>query len=550
MIKAQPTVFKKEFIMPKICPGCGSQQQDTQRFCANCGTELTSVPPIQAPAPVAENVPPAAEPPYAPQNTAQPVGNYPSPPNTAQSAGGYPPAPKKTAPADKKLRVWIACVVVFAVAAILAAASGIFVFCFSGGDTSTDSDSITFSKNDKTYYVSPILFNVTDQDDPALMTVDNEKYGETFFHTDRYARIGNTMYGIDTRYGRSSADWLTKVTFSSDNQLTETSWVDSELTQHCPYARSDVDAPSDWIGTIAHMATDGKDIYFNVDASDNYYFLSQPTVESTFGKISLDGKSIEPIPGINAIDFVLDDGWIYYFDDGSYADRISYIHNSVKDVGIYKAKLDGSEKQRIYEFTFTNEEERNYSGYVGDLSGKMQIINDQIYFLDYTKTGGGRLYRINKDGSDAEAISKSSVYSYALDTDQNIVYYYVEQNYSIYGGITDIPTDINPRFCKYDIASGTETEIPHVKSNKMDLIYDNGYLYFSNNEFEYGHDSHAKSGLRMDTATEKSQWLVAYQENSIEHITNPETGRKERKENLGERKIYWEDAETKLHRDD
>ena len=498
--------------MSKQCPNCGSMQNDNQRFCLNCGTDLTYVP--SSPDYSSENNAPSPyQPPYAPEN--------------------QPPVKKKS-----KTKFFI--IGGAAVAVILVVVCLLFFFLGLDMDTTTDNNSIVFSKNNQSYYTSPFMFKLNGENDPELVTTDNEKYGETYFHTDHFARIGNTMYCVDTRYGQSSSDWLTKVTFSSDNKLKETPWVESNLVEHCAFSSTDTKSPSDWINCIGNMATDGQSIYFNINTSKaSSLFMSK--YNGKFGKISLDGKSIELINEIDASDFVMDNEWIYFFDSGSYSGGAMFSKNDTKDVGIYKAKTDGSELQRIYEFTLSGKEKSSYSDYLGEICGKMQLINDQIYFLDYTSAGKGRLYRMDKDGSHVEPISKSAVYSYTFDTDKNIVYYYVEQDYHDFVGVFYSPIDTNPKFCKYDIAADTETEIPHAKYDKMEMTYENGYLYFNYYDFEYGNDSHAKSGLRMNTATEKMQWLVAYQEGTGERVTNPDTGK---------RYCYWEDAKTKLHKED
>ena len=240
-------------------------------------------------------------------------------------------------------------------------------------------------------------------------------------------------------------------------------------------------------------------------------------------------------------------GWIYYFDSGyTYNGEKTLGKRDLTRAGIYKAKTDGSSKQLIHAFSITGEQADQYVSPTFEISGGLDIFGSKLYFVDYTAEGEGRLCRMDLNGGGFEYVSASAVSIYTVDTDHNVVYYYVNRDVDALDGYNEYLYDNSPKLCKYDLSSKTETEVPNTGFSGLKLSYYKGYLYFQSYNFMmFNPNKETKVGLRMDVKTEKTQWLMAYQEGTDEWRENPDTGAMEHISEYGERQLYWKDAETR-----
>ena len=87
---------------------------------------------------------------------------------------------------------------------------------------------------------------------------------------------------------------------------------------------------------------------------DSVFYTAHKALNHRLIRASKDGKKIEFVGGedVRAVDFVVNDGWIYYADNG-YVCEGNLFSFDYSRVGIYKMKTDGSEKTRISEIIVT-----------------------------------------------------------------------------------------------------------------------------------------------------------------------------------------------------
>lgn len=142
-------------------------------------------------------------------------------------------------------------------------------------------------------------------------------------------------------------------------------------------------------------------------------------------RISDDG---EDISFVNAIDittssFTISDGWIYYYDNGYVYENNNFSIDTDK-VGLYKIRVDGKEKLKLYgDFEQQDNYKQNSNDKYNLLCRNIIVNDDYIYFIDYSKNGKGKVCRISLDGSDYEVISQNCASSFYLSDENNKLYY-------------------------------------------------------------------------------------------------------------------------------
>ena len=263
------------------------------------------------------------------------------------------------------------------------------------------------------------------------------------------------------------------------------------------------DAFADEYGSklIYDLKTDGQYLYFIIKPSMDY--MSAVSKDSLYkiGKMSFDGKEVDWYDVV-ASSYTIDDGYIYYFNNGYTPDGGSYSFN-FENSGLYKMKLDGSGKELMYN-DFEPESDTKNQLYFYDLKD-MKVYGDYLYFANYSSKGENKVCRIKKDGSDFETVSKNSAYSLSFDTENNKLYYI---------GRGD-NTGLAKRKC-YEILLDTfdETELFEIGINEPDVYYYNIYLYLNYADTALAADISSVSsvmiGERYDTVNKKLELLYGH----------------------------------------
>ena len=263
------------------------------------------------------------------------------------------------------------------------------------------------------------------------------------------------------------------------------------------------DAFADEYGSklIYDLKTDGQYLYFIIKPSMDY--MSAVSKDSLYkiGKMSFDGKEVDWYDVV-ASSYTIDDGYIYYFNNGYTPDGGSYSFN-FENSGLYKMKLDGSGKELMYN-DFEPESDTKNQLYFYDLKD-MKVYGDYLYFANYSSKGENKVCRIKKDGSDFETVSKNSAYSLSFDTENNKLYYI---------GRGD-NTGLAKRKC-YEILLDTfdETELFEIGINDPDVCYYNNYLYLNYADTALAADISSVSsvmiGERYDTVNKKLELLYGH----------------------------------------
>lgn len=260
------------------------------------------------------------------------------------------------------------------------------------------------------------------------------------------------------------------------------------------------DAFADEYGSklIYDLKTDGQYLYFIIKPSMDY--MSAVSKDSLYkiGKMSFDGKEVDWYDVV-ASSYTIDDGYIYYFNNGYTSDGDSYSFN-FENSGLYKMKLDGSGKELMYN-DFETESDTKNQLYFYNLND-MKVYGDYLYFSNYSSQGENKVCRIKRDGSDFETVSKNSAYSLSFDTENNKLYYV---------GRSDT-TGLAKRKC-YEISLDTfdETELFEISINEPDVYYYNNYLYLNYADTALAADiSSVMIGERYDTVNQKLELLYGH----------------------------------------
>lgn len=263
------------------------------------------------------------------------------------------------------------------------------------------------------------------------------------------------------------------------------------------------DAFADEYGSklIYDLKTDGQYLYFIIKPSMDY--MSAVSKDSLYkiGKMSFDGKEVDWYDVV-ASSYTINDGYIYYFNNGYTPDGDSYSFNFEKS-GLYKMKIDGSGKELMYN-DFETESDTKNQLYFYNLKD-MKVYGDYLYFANYSSKGENKVCRIKKDGSDFETVSKNSAYSLSFDTENNKLYYI---------GRGD-NTGLAKRKC-YEILLDTfdETELFEIGINEPDVYYYNNYLYLNYADTALAADISSVSsvmiGERYDTVNKKLELLYGH----------------------------------------
>lgn len=364
----------------------------------------------------------------------------------------------------------------------------------SSADKALMGNEVVINNNDNDYYLDAgIIVNLGK--DGELSAVGCEATEE--HHNVQYLNNivpeklseNNSVYVNNTLYCVKDG-CLYKYTFTDNKNILKKDEITIKL-----------DAFDDEYGSklIYDLKTDGQYLYFIIKPSMDY--MSAVSKDSLYkiGKMSFDGKEVDWYDVV-ASSYTIDDGYIYYFNNGYTPDGGSYSFN-FENSGLYKMKLDGSGKELMYNDFDTESDTKNqlYSYNLKD----MKVYGEYLYFSDYSDKGENRICRIKKDGSDFETVSKHSAYSLTFDTENNKLYYV---------GRSDA-TGIAKRKC-YELSLDTfnEAELFEIGYYEPGVYYYNNYLYLNyvGNTALVVDNSPTMIGGRYDISNEKLELLYGY----------------------------------------
>ena len=548
------------------CPQCGAPLMPGAAFCTVCGTALNTAP--AQPAPVQNTPPQQAQPVYpqaspvqqvsqpAPAAAQPPQPQAPQPQNTyappQQTAAQPAPAPMAAqAPADKpkkSKKKWIITGIGAGALALAAVIFFVFILPLFAKSAGTE---IIFKNGGKTYYASPYVMmmngdNLTQVRIEKSADDETERYFSYFPEFD--VQSGSAFYCINRTYDLNEPyKNFAKITFTAKDKVKESEWLAPGVLESAPF--NDNDASKEWlkytwIHFLRNACTDGKYVYYTMIPSQEH-ITTRGDIAGKVVRISLDGKTAEQFSDINATDITIDGGWLYYFDTGYTPNSESFTKSIDRSrAGLYKIKTNGSGKKLIHAMTLT-EEQASMGQYnlTSPPCGGLKVVDNKLYFIDYTEGGKGKLCRINTNGKGYEILSTTAVSQYAIDADHHAAY--------CYSGRSDdrglsLQYNNDPVLFKCDMKSKTEAILPTVKYGVDDMTYSKGYVYFASySNFRYGNNENARVGLRMNVKTNEWQWVSGYREENVGWRINSETGKREHYNEIDDPHPSWVPAETK-----
>ena len=367
--------------------------------------------------------------------------------------------------------------------------------CSSSEKTSTGNEVVVNNNGNDYYLDAGIIVNLGNYGEVSAVGCEATEDNNNVLYVDNIAPeklskyksvyINNAIYCVKESN-------LYKYTFTDNKNILKK----EEITINS-------DAFADEYGSklIYDLKTDGQYLYFIIKPSMDY--MSAVSKDSLYkiGKMSFDGKEVDWYDVV-ASSYTIDDGYIYYFNNGYTPDGGSYSFN-FENSGLYKMKLDGSGKELMYN-DFEPESDTKNQLYFYDLKD-MKVYGDYLYFANYSSKGENKVCRIKKDGSDFETVSKNSAYSLSFDTENNKLYYI---------GRGD-NTGLAKRKC-YEILLDTfdETELFEIGINEPDVYYYNNYLYLNYADTALAADISSVSsvmiGERYDTVNKKLELLYGH----------------------------------------
>lgn len=388
--------------MSKYCQNCGAKMDDNAIFCSGCGCKVNEI---------VENKKTIQQPVQTPLPQQQ-VSNLEQP--------NIPNQPKKK---SKKKPIIIS---VVAVVLVVALAFGGFTLYGKFFNNKTVDECGVINKDGKNIYFGYQPFELG-SDGSSISTIDIVGVRENIQDIGIPPR---STYDGDTIYYISEGDLL-KMTYDK-GKFKSSIWVDTDVISNndtLSYKENDN------LHNINNLQYADGYVYFNTIAVRTYLKDSYSRA-NRMGRISKDGKTIEMLSdSIHATNYTIYDGWIYYFDNG-FEYSSDKIYDSANDfsqerVGIYRAKIDGSNIEKLYSNQYDNNENMNDMAFGGNaLCSNIKIVDNYIYFIDRSKNGQGKICRIDKDGSNYLVISDNSATSYTINEEDNVLYYVLDTSFS------------------------------------------------------------------------------------------------------------------------
>ena len=324
-----------------------------------------------------------------------------------------------------------------------------FCSCQSSNSLYTSEISGGMIVNDFGAYIYDI--KVDDSKTPIQVKRSEQSTSGFCFLPSCTAYDGEIIYGVDTDNNRQS---LYKCMFSSKDTVESKEWVSTDQLKSSCIGQSFAD--------FYKLQADGEYIYFIIGGAPEYRNTELDDLYK-LGRISKDGKTIEFINNIRAGGFAINNGWIYYYDNG-------HLYNNSFDysrTGIYKCKLDGSEVTLLKD----NIHSSNLYEY-----NTIYCFNNKVYFVDCSEQGNCKVARMDTDGNNIEYVSDESVYDYQIDPNKNCLYCFYQHDGEGYGKKTAGAWKITST----NLDSKEESVIKDNWRLSYKYLYSYGdYLYFS-----------------------------------------------------------------------
>ena len=188
---------------------------------------------------------------------------------------------------------------------------------------------------------------------------------------------------------------------------------------------------------------DGGDGYIYASLRlDRISYSEYPNLESKLVRLAKDGSGYEFVNDISASSFTINDGWLYYYDSGYNTDENNRSRFDSTRRGIYKMKLNGSEKTKLKDY-FTTNRNVNYFNAVA----KMTVMDNQLYYVSMDGTDY-YLYTLDLNSGISKKISEEVCNCYYVDKMSNRIFY------------AGVNNDSGLNFIRIiDISNFTETEL-------------------------------------------------------------------------------------------
>ena len=428
------------------------------------------------------------------------------------------------------------------------------------------------SDNRSKYYCSPFVFKIVDDNTfepvkiydekvmsdtkiPDTMKEYYEKTGEKYdpkvslktMYSNPYYMVysGGEFYGRDRDNYASLKHWSfmdtdmvkEEVLYSTEN-LKSVSQKIFDSTDYDEKHTKDMTDPSSYyeeaVGALIVFLKDPIDggdgyIYGVLRADAEYISSGYFPLDSKLVRYAKDGSNYEVIDGVSASAMTISDGYIYYYNSGSHEDDELYTSNA-NVRGIYKMKLDGSDKKKIADINNTSPTRE----YISILT-RMTVYNGNIYFMKYDDDNFD-LYRVSTDGGTPEKYSDIHCCNYTIDQSSNMLYYV---------GVAESIAESSREVISKDLSGGSEKKIEysdssikgvHCSNYAAYLLIDGDYLYINNpNQFgsgivemdradtvngitdsEYNRYTQQPSGERLNIKTGTLEYLFSYRNVRLE----------------------------------
>ncbi len=483
-----------------LCKNCGTKLKQGDNICPNCGYNNINLP-------------------YSSTNLNTTTVLTPSDEEKAE---------QKTSENPKKSKATLIVSIIIIAILIIAIGIGVIYWIITLNDTSQNAGDTNATEattemsteatvppeiNIDDYYISggsvtyiadpdnPVAVTFTNKDDP-----DGEPQALTL-NEDKYAFDGQTFYC--QQYSNNVSDFY-KYTFVTKTTLVKSVWITQDNLKKYLFGTNTY---ADYTDDLFCWEYYDNNIYFSKRSSLLENFESDADNLTLIGyempylliKISTDGTSIKVINQI-ANDLTINDGWIYYYDNGltlitkemteiEEYDTTYYI--DYERVGIYKMNTDGNNKQLLKAGNIPNFDETYNSISIYD---KLSVFGEYLYFIDNSGEGNGRICRMKLDSSDFEYLSTNTVKEFTVDEKSNTLYYSVK--------VIREPQKI----IQVSLKDKTEKEIVSVDTIRdSKLEFKNNNLYFTNNYlFESASKELVTCGAKYNFSTSKLEYLQRY----------------------------------------